>query len=292
MLLRAGLIYALSVVCLLLGGLTAWQRVELSARAENYRALTDRVSALNKENADLRLREESADRRARVAEDGLARREKFEPAAATAEPGVDLATALSEKAASDLARTKLDGDLKEAIKARDDARAEVAAAHQELEEVRKAAEQALDAADKAKEELAAIKANAARSPAQAPAAATPPAAPVAKGPGETGSVREVAKAAPAAIEGAVARPVAAEASPAAPSVAAPAALKEAAVTPAAPAAAEPAPVVNAPILGEKSALKAEARPQKKTPPGPSATKKPTKKAPAPAASEGSSFFPF
>ena len=67
MLLRAGLIYVLSVLTVLLGGLAAWQHLDIAVRREDTAALGHRITALKKDLDGLRRREEAAVRRALVA---------------------------------------------------------------------------------------------------------------------------------------------------------------------------------------------------------------------------------
>ncbi len=73
LLLRAGLVYCLAVVCLLLTGVLIWNRLELGSTRRDAAVLADRVDDLRKQLEDERLKLEAAERRAVVAEDTLER---------------------------------------------------------------------------------------------------------------------------------------------------------------------------------------------------------------------------
>ncbi len=159
MLLRAGLIYVLTVLTMLLGGLAAWQRLDISLRDESVAVLSKRINTLQNDLSALSRREEAAIRRARVAEDSLTRNETYR-SSDVVRPNItleQLAAAQLEKAAMEDARLRLEADLAQATKDRDQVRIERDELQRETDQARLAAEKALQAADAARQELSDLK---------------------------------------------------------------------------------------------------------------------------------------
>ena len=155
MLLRAGLIYILSVLTVLLGGLAAWQHLDISVRSQNAAALSQRIITLQNDLSALSRREEAAVRRARVAEDSLTRNETYNSSDAVRlnEAREQLANAQREKAASEEARIRIENDLAQATNERDEIRVERDGLQRVADEARTAADKALQEADTARQEI-------------------------------------------------------------------------------------------------------------------------------------------
>lgn len=159
MLLRAGLIYILSVMTVLLGGLAAWQHLDISLRDESAAVLSKRVTVLQNDLDALRRREEAAVRRALVAEDSLTRNETYNSSGAVRmnETRDQRANAQREEAASEEARIRIENDLAQAIKERDLIRVERDELQRVTDEARTAADKALQEADTARQEIVDLK---------------------------------------------------------------------------------------------------------------------------------------
>ena len=159
MLLRAGLIYVLTVLTVLLGGLAAWQHLDISVRGQNAASLNQRITTLQNDLSALSRKEESAIRRARVAEDSLTRNETFNSSDAVRlnETREQLVIAQRERAASEEARIGLETDLAQAIKERDQIRVERDQLQRVTDEARVAADKALQEADTARLEIVDLK---------------------------------------------------------------------------------------------------------------------------------------
>ncbi|MEQ1718985.1 MAG: hypothetical protein ABL907_23875 [Hyphomicrobium sp.] len=166
MLLRAGIIYALAVICLLFAALAAWQRLEIFANSENLTMLAERAERLQGELDAAVLASRSAERRAMVAEDSLARQSAFNVSDGRYlnEARENLAATLSAKAAADLARTRLEADLAAAVSERDAARREALALSAGVGEAQRAVKAAEDAADLAEQKLEAANTQMSRVP--------------------------------------------------------------------------------------------------------------------------------
>jgi len=134
MLLRAGFLYILGVVSLLLGALAAWQGLQVASLKDGAVTLAERTARTQRDLDTARLEAEAAQRRALVAEDKLARA-KTAPAAArdSAESGGSIADGVEV--------TALQRDLAEAQRERDAARTEAHELAGELATVRGAGEQ-------------------------------------------------------------------------------------------------------------------------------------------------------
>ncbi len=134
MLLRAGFLYILGVVSLLLGALAAWQGLQVASLKDGAVTLAERTARTQRDLDTARLEAEAAQRRALVAEDKLARA-KTAPAAArdSAESGGSIADSVEV--------TALQRDLAEAQRERDAARTEAHELAGELATVRGAGEQ-------------------------------------------------------------------------------------------------------------------------------------------------------
>lgn len=311
MLLRAGLLYLMAVTTVLLGGLVLWQGSELKTRGESVATLTRRVATLKKDLDAVTLREQSADRRARVAEDSLARKQAIgsEGVEPPNEAHAKLAAAYAERNEIESLRTALEADLGKAIreldvlnKERDVLKAEAEAAKRDAAKARSEAESANEAAEAALKELSSIK-NAASKAAAEPVAVMPaPADPQAAATNaevltETGVVAATGALAPSAVNHV----------PAAEAAETP---KEAAPQPKPEEAKQAIPERKSAavtIEPDPEATKAEAaKPstdgnlRSKVDPKPRTEKKPakksqtsvTKKAPKAAEDSGSPFFPF
>ena len=155
MLLRIGLIYTLSVLSFVLTGFVLWQGLALKASGGSYDALAAKYERLAKEHEDLRVQEQAADRRARVAEDSLSRagtlsKDEVETLRAAE---ADLVTVRAEKAALEDARTGLESATKTALQERDAAAAENSALRGKLDAAMRNEKEARDAADRAAAEL-------------------------------------------------------------------------------------------------------------------------------------------
>lgn len=159
MLLRAGLIYILSVLTVLLGGLAAWQHLDISVRRQNAAALSQRITTLQNDLSALSRREEAAVRRALVAEDSLTRNETYSVSGAGHLNTMreQLAAAQREKSEVETARVRLEADLSQAIKERDLIRAERDELQRATDEARIAADKALQDADTARQEIVDLK---------------------------------------------------------------------------------------------------------------------------------------
>ena len=171
MLLRAGLIYILSVLTVLLGIFAAWQHLDISLRDESAAALSKRITTLQSDLSALSRREEAAIRRARVAEDSLTRNENYNTSDAVPlnELRDRLTLAQREQAETEEIRKGLEADLAQATKERDQIRVERDELQRAREEARVAAGKALHEADAARQELSDLK-----TAASAVTAATPP----------------------------------------------------------------------------------------------------------------------
>ena len=134
MLLRAGFLYILGVVSLLLGALAAWQGLQVASLKDGAVTLAERTARTQRDLDTARLEAEAAQRRALVAEDKLARA-KTAPAAArdSAESGGSIADSVEV--------TALQRDLAEAQRERDAARTEAHELAGELAAVRGTGEQ-------------------------------------------------------------------------------------------------------------------------------------------------------
>ncbi len=159
MLLRAGLIYILSVLTVLLGGLAAWQHLDISLRDESAAALNNRIKSLQIDLDAVGRREDSALRRALVAEDSLLRNATYSSSDVIRlnEARETLADAIRDKAAAEAARSRLEADLAQAEKERDQIRAERDDIQRAADEARMAADKALQDADTARQELSDLK---------------------------------------------------------------------------------------------------------------------------------------
>ncbi len=152
MLLRAGLIYVLAVTSLVAGAIALWQRLEIAASHDTYTALVERVEKLSDR---LRQAEETAvraERRARVAEDSIASQ-----ATNVAADGSALKASEDRLAEALGARTKLESELADATKSRNEANAALDRARNDLAEAVKKAEAAAARADKATAEMTALR---------------------------------------------------------------------------------------------------------------------------------------
>ena len=135
MLLRAGFLYILGVVSLLLGALAAWQGLQVANLQDGAVTLAERTARTQRDLDTARLEAEAAQRRALVAEDKLAR--------ATAAPGAarDSAESGGGGIADSVEFTALQRDLAETQRERDAARTEAHELAGELAAVRGAGEQ-------------------------------------------------------------------------------------------------------------------------------------------------------
>ncbi len=154
MLLRAGFIYILSVLTVLLGGFAAWQHLDVSVRSQNAAALSQRIIVLQNDLNAVSRREEAAIRRASVAEDSLMRNETYSSSDAGRlnETREQLANAQREIAASEEARVRFEADLAQAIKERDQIRIERDELQRVTDEARVAADKTLLEADAARQQ--------------------------------------------------------------------------------------------------------------------------------------------
>jgi hypothetical protein len=136
MLLRAGFLYILGVVSLLLGALAAWQGLQVASLKDGAVTLAEHTARTQRDLDAARLEAEAAQRRALVAEDKLARATTV-PAAArgSEEPGGTSSTANSAEVEA------LQRDLAETQRERDAARTEAHELAGELAAVRGAGEQ-------------------------------------------------------------------------------------------------------------------------------------------------------
>ena len=190
MLLRIGLIYTLSVLSFVLTGFVLWQGLALKASGGSYDALAAKYERLAKEHEVLRVKEQAADRRARVAEDSLSRAgtlSKDEEVTLRAAE-TDLVAVRAEKAALEDARTGLERAMKTALQERDASAAETAALRGKLDAALKNEKEARDAADRAAGDLKSLQSRAPPVPVatepqpRAPAAEAPVADAPADGP--------------------------------------------------------------------------------------------------------------
>jgi len=135
MLLRAGFLYILGVVSLLLGALAAWQGLQVANLQDGAVTLAERTARTQRDLDAARLEAEAAQRRALVAEDKLAR--------ATAAPGAarDSAESGGGGTADSVEVDALQRDLAETQRERDAARTEAHELAGELAAVRGAGEQ-------------------------------------------------------------------------------------------------------------------------------------------------------
>lgn len=131
MLLRAGLIYCLAVSSLVFGLIAVWQRLEIGAGRDNVTVLSQRVEQLRQELRDEKVKLESAERRALVAEDSLER------------------VTTHQTQTDDDARFKLSGELAAALQERDAARGDALKLAATLEHTQRALREAEAARDAA-----------------------------------------------------------------------------------------------------------------------------------------------
>ncbi len=132
MLLRAGLLYILGVASLLLGGLAAWQGLQLANLKDGAVTLAERTARTQRDLDAARLEAEAAQRRALVAEDKLSRTGATTVADGdSGQPG----------AAGSAEVETLRRDLADAQRERDAARTEAHELAGELAAVRSASEQ-------------------------------------------------------------------------------------------------------------------------------------------------------
>lgn len=142
LLLRAGLVYCLAVVCLLLTSVLVWHRLELGTTRHDAAVLADRVEELRTQLEAERLKLAAAERRAFVAEDSLERVNAQNQQAKTEAAGM---------------RLKLADELTSAMRARDEARSEakrLALALENTQSLLRVAEHAAAAAKADAERLA------------------------------------------------------------------------------------------------------------------------------------------
>lgn len=213
MLLRAGLLYALGALCLTLGLMASWQKLELAASKDTYRLLTTRVERLTGELETARIEKFSAERRALVAEDNLARQNVAGPQSAEVIAALrDRATVASKaKDAAESRQRQLETELASVTGERDAARSEAQLLANEIEEARNVAAAAVTSPSTAQAMSLQPTSSGAVAGAQLAASDSPR---VYAAPAETGSLQENAgqqPAAPAVVPAPAAPPKAANA---------------------------------------------------------------------------------
>ena len=162
MLLRIGLIYSLSVLSFVLTGFVLWQGLALKASGGSYDALAAKYERLAREHEELRVTEQAADRRARVAEDSLSRAGTLskEEVVTLRAAEADLVAVRAEKVALEETRINLERAMKTALQERDAAAAETAALRGKLDAAVKNEKEARDAADRAAGDLKSLQSKA------------------------------------------------------------------------------------------------------------------------------------
>ncbi len=223
MLLRIGLIYTLSVLSFVLTGFVLWQSLSLKAGGASFDALATKYERLAKEHEELRIEEQAADRRARVAEDSLSRAGTLsaDEEQTLKDAGADLVRARVEKAALEDERSKLESAMKTVLQERDAAKADAASLRGRIETVLKSEKDAREAAERAVAELKALRDRpppviASPAPSESEPATRPVMAePVASDPPAT-AISPAVPAAPVVANPAVASPATAKAAAAAP----------------------------------------------------------------------------